>query len=203
MIEPKNKAGVPILMYHKVAPVNPRSTLKGHYVPPRLFLRQMEALAARGYRPIPLSDICNPNNSDRSIVLTFDDGYENFFLNALPVLVRLGFPATVFLVAGQLGGTNVWDKSAGDVEERLMNLTQIREAQHAGLEFGSHTPYGRKTPAVRDMVERAGYRLACSTEKGINTAETDTFALRRVNVRRDTAVPILFYKLRRDLARAP
>jgi peptidoglycan/xylan/chitin deacetylase (PgdA/CDA1 family) len=233
-------AGIPILMYHKVAPVNPRSTLKGHYVSPRLFARQMESLVGRGYQPIRLSDLHSGRVSERSIVLTFDDGYENFFFNALPLLVRLGFPATVFLVANSLGGSNAWDVVNGDVEERLMTLAQIREARQAGIEFGSHTldhvdltavpaeearrqivdsrslledrlsasvesfcyPYGRKTKEVRDIVERAGYRLACSTEKGVNTQDSDPFALRRVNVRRDTAVPILFYKLRRELARA-
>lgn len=230
---------IPILMYHKVAPVNQRSTLKGHYVSPRLFARQMAALCARGYEVAPLSRLFAGDLSDRSVVITFDDGYENYFTHALPVLVRYGFPATVFLVANAIGRTNAWDANEGDVEERLMDLRQIREAQAAGTEFGSHTldhvdlisatpdeawrqisesrrvleerlempvssfcyPYGRKTEAIRDMVGRAGYRLACSTEKGANTETTDPLCLRRINVRRDTHLPIFLYKLRRDVAR--
>ncbi len=58
-------------------------------------------------------------------------------------------------------------------------------------------PYGRKTPEVCDMVKRAGYRLACSTEKGQNTEDTNPFALRRINVRRDTSVPVFAMKLLR------
>ncbi len=58
-------------------------------------------------------------------------------------------------------------------------------------------PYGRKTAETCVMVEKAGYRLACSTEKGLNTETTDHFALRRINVRRDTSVPIFAMKLLR------
>lgn len=58
-------------------------------------------------------------------------------------------------------------------------------------------PYGRKTPDVCEMVRRAGYRVACSTEKGLNTEHTNHFALRRINVRRDTSVPVFAMKLLR------
>jgi len=232
---------VPILMYHKVAPVQRASRVPGHYVPPRLFSRQMDALASRGYQTVRLSDLFRPGVPlpERPIAITFDDGYENFLTQALPVLVRHGFTATVFLVANCLGKTNRWDTEHGDVEERLMDLGQIRRAAEVGTEFGSHTldhvdlaavdereawrqindsrkalqdalcgdvdtfcyPYGRKTPEVSRMVERAGYRLACSTEKGINTEGTDPYALKRINVRRDTYVPVLLHKLRRDAGR--
>jgi peptidoglycan/xylan/chitin deacetylase (PgdA/CDA1 family) len=58
-------------------------------------------------------------------------------------------------------------------------------------------PYGRKNRDVMQMVQDAGYRLACSTEKGINIESTDRFALRRINVRRDTSVPVFVMKLLR------
>jgi peptidoglycan/xylan/chitin deacetylase (PgdA/CDA1 family) len=58
-------------------------------------------------------------------------------------------------------------------------------------------PYGRKNPDVCDMVKRAGYRVACSTDKGLNTEHTNHFALRRINVRRDTSVPVFAMKLLR------
>ena len=58
-------------------------------------------------------------------------------------------------------------------------------------------PYGRKTPEVCSMVERAGYRLACSTEKGMNTEETNPFILKRINIRRDTLVPVFIMKMLR------
>lgn len=58
-------------------------------------------------------------------------------------------------------------------------------------------PYGRFTTGTRDMVRRAGYAVACSTLKGLKTGETDPYALPRINVRRDTSVPVLLWKLLR------
>jgi peptidoglycan/xylan/chitin deacetylase (PgdA/CDA1 family) len=58
-------------------------------------------------------------------------------------------------------------------------------------------PYGRHSAQTRDMVKRAGYKTACSTLKGLNSQDTDPFALKRINVRRDTSVFILLVKLLR------
>lgn len=58
-------------------------------------------------------------------------------------------------------------------------------------------PYGRHSAETREMVEKAGYRTACSTLKGLNSQDTDPFALKRINVRRDTSVFILLVKLLR------
>lgn len=219
-------------MYHRIAPLNPASTVKGHYIHPRMFERQMRVLKKLGYRTVSLLDLAG-KLPEKSLVITFDDGYENFLTNALPSLERNGFRSTVFLVANLLGKTNEWDRARGDVTERLMTLAEIREAGKRGTEFGSHTldhadlsvlekeeawcqiadskavlqqslgievptfcyPYGRKTPEVQAMVGRAGYRLACSTEKGLNTSDTDPLALRRINVRSDTLMPVFLYKL--------
>ncbi len=190
-----------------------------------------------GYTSVPLSHLYRSDVKlpRKPVVITFDDGYENFLINALPILKSQNFVSTVFLVANQLGGTNEWDSRNGDVEERLMDVRQILEAHSGGTEFGSHTsdhadlnavpkeearrqivdskvkleetlnlpietfcyPYGRKNPEVEKMVAEAGYRLACSTEKGLNTDTTNPFALHRINVRRDTNVPVFIMKLLR------
>lgn len=227
-------SSLPVLMYHRIAPVNARSTVKGHYVHPRLFEKQMAALKRLGYQSIRLDEVDEPR-VEKPIVITFDDGYVNFLTDALPSLKRHGFTATVFLVADLLGKTNEWDSRNGDVEEPLMSIEQIEQARSEGTDFGSHTlshadlaavdeaeawrqiadsksvlekalgnpistfcyPYGRKTPKVQEMVREAGYRLACSTEKGMNTRDTDRFALRRINVRSDTHMPVFLYKLMR------
>ncbi len=234
---------VPILMYHRIDRLNRRSTVKGHYVSPTLFRRQMALLSVLGYSVIPLRKLATPGERlpRKPIAITFDDGYVNFATNALPVLKSRGFAATVFLVANQIGGANRWDSDAGDVEEALMSRAEILECRKAGIDFGSHTldhadlpaaskeeawrqiagsksnleedlgldidsfcyPYGRMDYDVRNMVERAGYKLACSTEKGINTEATDRFALRRINVRRDTSIPVFAMKLVRGSKHGP
>jgi len=77
---------VPILMYHKVAPVNPKSKFPGHYVTPGMFDRQMAALRLMGFRSVPLADLFEHPDIRRPVVITFDDGYRNFHANALPIL---------------------------------------------------------------------------------------------------------------------
>lgn len=231
---------IPILMYHKVAPVDRRSAVPGHYVPPGLFGRQMRALRALGFSSVRLGELFEKPLPRKPIVITFDDGYANYSTNALPVLEANGFTGTVFLVANQIGGSDVWDHANATVREPLLSESQIAEAQRRGTEFGSHTldhadlaavsadeawcqitdsrrkleqvlgqpvntfcyPYGRKTAEVRGMVERAGYRYACSTEKGSNTTQTDRLALRRINVRSDTWTPVFLLKLLRSARHA-
>lgn len=228
---------VPILMYHKVAPVDPRSAVPGHYVPPALFRRQMRVLKALGFVSVRLADLFESNLPKRPVVITFDDGYENFALNALPALRAVGYRSTVFLVANQIGGSDVWDHAEAQVQERLLSAKQIKAAQAEGTDFGSHTldhadlpacnrdeawrqiadskaslegvlgepvttfcyPYGRTSPEVRGMVEEAGYRYACSTQKGANTREADRLALRRINVRSDSWTPVFLFKLLRSV----
>jgi len=83
----------------------------------------------RGSTPLP----------SKPIVLTFDDGYTNFIEAAVPVMCEFGMVGTVFVVSGQLGGTNSWDHNRGDTEEHLMTEEQIRLCADLGMEVGSHT----------------------------------------------------------------
>jgi peptidoglycan/xylan/chitin deacetylase (PgdA/CDA1 family) len=132
---------VPILMYHKVAPIHPRALVKGHYVSPGMFARHIRMLRALRFESVALNGLfeTEQNLPKRPFVITFDDGYQNFFDNALPTLKKASFVSTVFLVANQLGGVNAWDASLGDVSEPLMDVESIRTAAAAGTAFGSHT----------------------------------------------------------------
>ena len=74
------------------------------------------------------------------IGLTFDDGYEDFFTTALPILKSLDFSATVFVVAGRLGGENTWEHRHGSRPKlKLLDAEGIREVVKQGMEIGSHT----------------------------------------------------------------
>ena len=74
------------------------------------------------------------------IGLTFDDGYEDFLSTALPILNSLGFSATVFVVAGKLGGENDWEhQGASRPKLKLLDTEGIREVVKQGMEIGSHT----------------------------------------------------------------
>jgi peptidoglycan/xylan/chitin deacetylase (PgdA/CDA1 family) len=73
----------------------------------------------------------------KPIVLTFDDGYEDNYSIAFPLLQKYGMTAVIFLVADTARRTNFWDREEPQV--LLMNQGQIHELVHAGIEIGSHT----------------------------------------------------------------
>ena len=75
----------------------------------------------------------------KPVVITLDDGFQDFEDNAVPLLNRYGFGATVFLVSDFVGKTNAWDENIGDVTYPLMSKESIIRLHEKGYEFGSHT----------------------------------------------------------------
>jgi peptidoglycan/xylan/chitin deacetylase (PgdA/CDA1 family) len=131
-----------VLMYHKVDELQPNVRYPGNYVAPPAFERQMDALLKWGYRSIGFGqwlDYVHGRASlpDKPLIVTFDDGYTCFDRNAWPILRGRDMGATVFLVSGQIGGTNAWD--ADEVQERLLDAERIRALQADGVDFGSHS----------------------------------------------------------------
>jgi peptidoglycan/xylan/chitin deacetylase (PgdA/CDA1 family) len=136
--------GLSILMYHQVgpfaAPQHHRATFChvrrfkaqmawlhfGHY--PVLDLGMALAALAAG-KPLP----------PRAVALTFDDGYQNFYDHAFPILRCYGLPATVFLVAGCIGGETQWLRCEGRTAYPLMDGEAIGRLADFGIGFGSHT----------------------------------------------------------------
>ena len=105
----------------------------------------MEWLSGNGYQTITLKKVKeyldqNTPFPEKTIVLTFDDGYERLYVNAFPILIEMGFSATVFLVSGRCGKTNNWDEKAYvSRNSSLLGWDQIREMDLQGIEFGSHS----------------------------------------------------------------
>jgi peptidoglycan/xylan/chitin deacetylase (PgdA/CDA1 family) len=91
-------APVPILMYHVINPPPPGAPFPGLYVPLSEFTAQMQALKAAGWHAVTLDQLEAywtrgvPLPPGKPIVLTFDNGYESQYTNALPVLKQLGWP---------------------------------------------------------------------------------------------------------------
>lgn len=132
-----------ILMYHKIDEPPADVRFPGNYVRPDQFQQQMRALLAWGYRTVTFDEWLD-YRADRArpvppkpLIVTFDDGYTCFDRNAWPVLRSLGMGATVFLVAGQIGGTNAWDRD--ERQEPLLDATRIKALQEDGVSFGSHS----------------------------------------------------------------
>jgi peptidoglycan/xylan/chitin deacetylase (PgdA/CDA1 family) len=153
--------GMPlVLMYHSVEPYQADPYLVT--VSPPRFGQQMRWLARRGLRGVSIRDLlaARAAGAGKGLVgLTFDDGYADFTRHALPVLRRYGFGATVFVIAGRLGGDNAWDPEGP--RKRLMDGREVRELAQDGIEIGSHGLRHVRLPAARDSLaeEVGGSRL--------------------------------------------
>ncbi len=134
---------LPVLLYHRVGPPRP-GTNPELSVSPEAFERQVRWLAQSGFRSVSCADWIAWRREARPLaenafLMTFDDGYADLVSWALPVLRRYGFGATIFVVTGQIGGVNQWDRKAGWGELPLMNVDEIRRWGAMGIEFGSHS----------------------------------------------------------------
>jgi len=149
------QAGLPVLMYHKIAEPPPRARLKGLYVRPERFARQLTELHEAGFVPSRPGAGNNENGSHKHISLTFDDGFRNVWEHALEPLAAHRFTATQFLVANFIGRLNQWEIREGEVHEPLMDVVQVREWLKAGHRIGSHSlshPYLTRL-SIRDARE--------------------------------------------------
>ncbi|MDD4956251.1 MAG: polysaccharide deacetylase family protein [Candidatus Omnitrophica bacterium] len=212
----------PILMYHSVSK-DKASTLN---VTPKNFARQMQYLRDKGYSVISLKDLVAHINKGeryvpRTVVVTFDDGFEDNYLYAFPVLSQYGMPATIFMISGYV-----------DKREGYLTWEQIRLMMRNDISFGAHTrnnvylpsikdnaklkeeiygakddiqrmtgrevdffcyPTGGFNDGIKDMVKKAGYKGACTTNRGLSTANEDVYELKRVKVTNsDTVQPLHF-----------
>jgi peptidoglycan/xylan/chitin deacetylase (PgdA/CDA1 family) len=73
----------------------------------------------------------------RPVVLTFDDGFADFYLAALPVLGRCGFPATLYVATAFVNETSRWLDREGEAGRPMLNWQQLREISARGIECGA------------------------------------------------------------------
>jgi peptidoglycan/xylan/chitin deacetylase (PgdA/CDA1 family) len=97
-----------------------------------------------GFRTISLTDFvawrCGQRALfDRCAVLTFDDGFEDFFKSAFPELRTRSWTATVFLPTDVVGGVENWEGALKTSPRKLMSWSQISELKEQGIEFGGHS----------------------------------------------------------------
>jgi peptidoglycan/xylan/chitin deacetylase (PgdA/CDA1 family) len=206
---------VPILMYHYIR-INPNAKDSLGFslsVTPSEFQKQMDWLQSNNRTPITLEELASSLQSGQPlpahpVVLTFDDGYADFYSEALPVLMTHGFKAVAYIVSGFVGRPG------------YMSRQQVKAASDQGIVIGSHSvshldlaslgpgelarqvafsrtelealagrpvldfcyPSGRYTDAVVRAVAAAGYRDATTTAPGLDHTLADRFTWSRVRV---------------------
>lgn len=144
---------VPVLMYHEIADrAQSRSRLA---VSPDAFAAQLDCLANAGFKTMTAGAVSkvltrgDRELPERTIVLTFDDGYEDFHSRAMPLLSQHGFTATLFLTSGWV--QDVGAGSAGRRPGRMLSWDQVTETAYAGIEIAAHS---RWHPQLDQLPER-------------------------------------------------
>lgn len=204
---------VPILMYHGISKQDNESLC----VTPYNFLKQIAYIKKMGYNVMSLDELVEGMKSKRhfkhnTVVITFDDGYEDNYTNARCVLKDYDFPATIFLIS------NYIDK------EGYLKSYQIQEMLKSGkITFGAHTrnhtylpgikdkiglkdeiagskkdieakigvkidyfcyPTGGFTTQIKQIVKDARYKGACTTgNRSVDRFNKDTYELKRIKVK--------------------
>ena len=155
-------APVPVLMYHSVTETPPRSTRRLS-VHPDAFAAQLGLLRRLGFTTPTFGEYAAAVSAgrplpERSVVLTFDDGYADFHDNALPLLSSHGFTATVFVTTGWL--QDAGRHAAGEPLDRMLSWKAVRWLAEAGIEIGAHS----HSHAQLDQLSAAALRdeLSCS-----------------------------------------
>ncbi len=199
--------GVPVLNYHQV-------NNKFHTVltmKPENFEEQIQYLSESGYHSITLEQFSQYMSGegdlpDKPVLITFDDGYEDNYEYAYPILKKYNMIATFFLITDFIGrpGYLTWD--------------QVKEMDAAGMEFGSHTlshrpldsfdregvrhelvgskkavewrlgkkcefiafPEGKFTDTVLEETENAGYKYGFTVDTGRDFPWDDPYDLDRI-----------------------
>lgn len=124
---------IPILIYHSID--NDKSRISLDVIS---FEKQLRFLKQKGYKSINFN--CIENFNEKQIIITFDDGYKDNLLNALPILKKYNFNATCFIITNFVGRTNSWDSTHRDyIEKEFMNTGDIREWISHGMTIGSHS----------------------------------------------------------------
>jgi peptidoglycan/xylan/chitin deacetylase (PgdA/CDA1 family) len=129
---------IPTLAFHQVSDSFSWSITRQRV---NQFERSIRYLREEGYKSASVTEITNANHDkdDKKVILTFDDGYEDFYRNAFPFLKRYDFTACVFIITGYVGEKSNWDYNWGRYKRRHLSWPQIIEISKAGFEIGSHT----------------------------------------------------------------
>ena len=140
-VPPRTSHRIVVLMYHRV------NGYRGNdmSVSPDAFRAQVRWLRHAGFENVRLSDLESraAPGVDRGVVFTFDDGYEDNFLEAAPVLREYGYTGAFYVPVDFIGAQQMDVRDARESNRiehnRRMSWEQLRELLGEGMEIGSHT----------------------------------------------------------------
>lgn len=160
-----------ILLFHRVAeardPLSPE-------IPIRQDFERLIKAVSRYFNPLPLAEaitrLRDGTLPQRSVVVTFDDGYADNLLVALPILRRYGVPATVFVASAFLNGEIMWNDRVRETVRRMQNDTL--ELEDLGLPALELVSAEAKAIAVERILDAIKHKDAAEREAAVATIES-------------------------------
>ena len=141
----KKTPGLAVLCYHKIGTPPAGSKLKELWVSPEKFRRQVKYLLDNGYKTLLFSELLKAWKGgtglpEKAVLITFDDGYENNYTAAWPILKELGAKGNIFVVFNTIGKANIWHNPSSEPWINMATAEMLLEMKESGImEFGSHT----------------------------------------------------------------
>lgn len=206
--------GVPVLYYHSVLPDSEVTTPNEVTISPQKLKEELKIVKDLGYTTLTLSELTDYLNNnmpipEKSIVITFDDGYTDNYVHAFPILKELDMKATIFMIAAEVDNGGYY-----------MSSSQLKEMSDYGIDIASHTdhhvyldslsydkqlkelkdskeklekilgkevtsiayPYGNYNENTKKAAVAAGYTLAFTTNKGLAKRTNNKVELNRIYV---------------------
>lgn len=122
-----------IIVFHKLTR---RPVIGTSWHTPHQFEATLRWFKEQGFKGITPQEILDHPFKEKSLLVTFDDGYREVYTLGLPILEKYGFKPLIFLIAGYIGKENRWDYG---VRFRHLSWEEIMELKKRGYAFGSHT----------------------------------------------------------------
>ncbi len=152
---------IPVLTYHSISDTDNFSSVSIEN-----FDKQMLFMKNRGFQTYDFE-----STDSKKFIITFDDGYEDVFNNALPILLKYGFKAICFFVTDFIGKDNKWDIGHKNYNKlNIMSKNQIQEWISSGMSIGSHT------------YEHKNLKKLTTSEKKFQIVEPINFFIKNFNI---------------------
>jgi peptidoglycan/xylan/chitin deacetylase (PgdA/CDA1 family) len=139
-----NPPAIRVLMYHSIVNDDPSACGSLYQLPVGQFRAHLEWLDRRGFTAITFEDYRLfregiLNLPKKPVILTFDDGYQDVYQNAFPLLQEYGMRAVIFVLGDRRAASNAWDVNGTEPAAPLLTDSEIIEMHQARFEIGAHS----------------------------------------------------------------
>ena len=129
------RCGIVVLMYHRVTDI----LGPGEFVVPVENFRQQMVTLAQKYEVLGIEELSFKKQKKQKVVITFDDGYRDNYLDAYPILKKMNLPAVLFLITGMIGTSAKRPRYKDMPSPDMLSWEEANEMAAHNITFGAHT----------------------------------------------------------------